>query len=437
MYRILLFSLFFLFASQMNVEAAKKKPFSSQADAEQYLTTHYNRGCRFFNQENWRSAMDEFEKVIHFFPHSTEAAEAYYFLGICYFQKNEFDFANKAFSNYLTASVEPPYFEDAVYYKFCIAEHFRLGKRRRPLTYRYFPKWLPGETLALTIYDEVAIALPNHELTLSALYAKGQLLQKMGDFHEAIDTYQILIRRFPRHELTPSFYLNIAESYCQQSLYEFQNPDLLALAELNVRKFEEDFPRDERISLAEGYVCRMKEMYAKGLCDVGCFYERVGQPEAAVIYYESSMNEFPDTSVARYCKGRLRSLGRLVEPEEDRSCMTIEQETSEDAPSPGFEGLNMTDFSENNDQQLILFQSEEGNGMEQMPQEPVAYPYQTDGYNPSLAQEESWGGNGYMQSQPIEIPVYMEEKEETPVPYYLHYSLLKKRQTQEKRHSHH
>jgi hypothetical protein len=97
----------------------------------------------------------------------------------------------------------------------------------------------------------------------------------------------------------------------------------------------------------------------------------------------------------------------------------------------------MTDFSENNDQQLILFQSEEGNGMEQMPQEPVAYPYQTDGYNPSLAQEESWGGNGYMQSQPIEIPVYMEEKEETPVPYYLHYSLLKKRQTQEKRHSHH
>ncbi|MBA2367417.1 MAG: tetratricopeptide repeat protein [Candidatus Protochlamydia sp.] len=298
------------------VYASKTRPFCSEAEAQKYLRVHFNRGCKHYNSKNWSSAADEFEKVIYFFPNSDEAAEAHYFLGVIYFQMKEFDFANCSFSKYLTASIEPPFYEDAVYYKFCIAEHFRLGKKRRPLTYRYFPKWLPGETLALSIYDEVVVALPNHDLTVAALYAKGQLLHKMGNFHDAIDTYQTLIRRFPKNELTPDCYLKIAESYCKQSLYEFQNPDILALAELNVRKFKEEFPRDEKIETAEGYVCRIKEMYAKGLCDVGLFYERMCQPEAAIIYYKSSIEEFPDTYVAKFCRRRLICLGRPFEDEE-------------------------------------------------------------------------------------------------------------------------
>jgi hypothetical protein len=141
----------------------------------------------------------------------------------------------------------------------------------------------------------------------------------MGNFRDAVDTYQMLIKRFPKNELTPDCYLKIAESFCQQSLYEFQNPDILALAELNVRKFKEEFPRDEKTETADGYVCRIKEMYAKGLCDVGLFYERMGQPEAAIIYYQSSIEEFPDTNVAKYCRRRLACLGRPFEDEEGPS----------------------------------------------------------------------------------------------------------------------
>ncbi|CUI17587.1 conserved hypothetical protein [Candidatus Protochlamydia naegleriophila] len=289
--------------------ASKAKPFTCQDEADRYLIQHYNCGCHHYNRKEWRQASNEFEKVIHFFPDSEEAAEAYYYLGICFFEMKEYDFSNQAFSNYITASTQPSFFEDAVYYKFCIAEHFKRGKKRRPLTYRYFPKWLPGQTLALTIYDEVVVALPNHDLTVCALYSKAELLQKMENYREAIDTYQTLIRRFPKHEMTPTCYLKIAESYCQQSVYEFQNPDILALAELNARKFKEEFPRDEKVEEAEGYVSRIKEMYAKGLCDVGLFYERMSQPGAAAIYYQSSIEEFPETRVADFCRARLKCLG--------------------------------------------------------------------------------------------------------------------------------
>lgn len=297
------------------VYASKSKPFSCQEDAERYLIGHYKQACRYYREGNWRYAADEFEKVIHFFPASEEAIQASYYLGVCFYEMKEYDFANTEFSNYIKAAAQPAFFEEAVAYKFDIAEHFKCGKKRRPFKMRYFPKWISGQSLALVIYDEVVVALPNHELAVSALYAKADLLQSMGNYREAVDAYQTLIRRFPRHERVPECYLRIAQAYCLQSAYEFQNPDILAFAELNVRKFRDEFPRDERVEEAEGYVRRIKEMYAKGLCDIGLFYERKGKPDAAAIYYQSSIEEFPDTQVADFCRSRLLCLGYPNEEE--------------------------------------------------------------------------------------------------------------------------
>lgn len=293
-----------------DLQAAKlKKHFKTEEDADNYLTMHYNLGCKHYNAKEWRSAANEFEKVIYFFPSNDAAADAAYYLAVCYFEMKEYDFANREFSNYLKASNHPAFFEDAVYFKFCIAEHFKAGKKKRPMEMRYLPKWVSAHELALTIYDEVVAALPNHELTIQALYSKADLLYRMGEYRDCIDTYQTIIRRFPKNEIVPICYLNIAEAYYQQSRYEFQNPDILALAELNLRKFKDEFPRDDRVEIAESSFCRIKELYAKGLCDLGLFYERMEHPEAAAIYYQSSIEEFPDTHVAEFCYSRLVRLG--------------------------------------------------------------------------------------------------------------------------------
>ncbi len=297
----------------------KSKYFKSEEEANCYLTKRYNLGCKYYNRENWRGATSEFEKVIFYFPDSDAAAEASYYLAVSYFEMKEYDFANEEFSNYLKASQHPTFFEDAVRYKFCIAEHFKGGKKKRPFKMRYLPKWVSAQDSALIIYDEVVAALPNHELAIQALYSKADLLKKMGEYRNCIETYQIMIRRFPKNDIVPICYLNIADAYVQQSRLEFQNPDILALAELNVRKFRDDFPRDERVTIAEEAVWCIKEMYAKGLCDLGLFYERTGQPDAAAIYFQSSIEEFPDTRVAKFCRSRLISLGYVEE--ESVSCL--------------------------------------------------------------------------------------------------------------------
>lgn len=313
--------------SPLQLQASKSKPFISQEEADAYLTSHYNRGCYHYNRQEWRRASTEFEKVIYFFSDSDEAADAAYYLAICYFEMKEYDFANTEFSNYLKASNQPAFFEDAVQFKFCIAEHFKLGKKRRYFKIRYCPKWATDKELALTIYDEVVAALPNHELAVRALYSKADLLKKMEEYRDCVETYQTLIRRFPKNEIVPACYINIAEAFYLQSRYEFQNPDLLALAELNARKFQEDFPRDERVAIAEDYVKRIKELYAKGLCDLGLFYERMKQPAAAAIYYQSAIEEFPDTCVSQFCRSRLICLGYTVNQDDDEAPICDEEET--------------------------------------------------------------------------------------------------------------
>lgn len=302
-----------LFSPSLHALKPRAKYFKSQEEADCYLTTHYDSGRKSYNEKEWRTAASEFEKVIFYFPSSDTAAEASYFLAVCYFEMKEYDFANEEFSNYLKASQHPAFFEDAVAFKFCIAEHFKRGKKRRPFKMRYLPKWISGQDSALVIYDEVVAALPNHELALRALYSKGELLIEMREYRDSIEAYQTIIRRFPKNEIVPACYLHIADAYVQQARLEFQNPDILALAELNVHKFQQDFPRDERVAIAEESVYRIKEMYAKGLCNLGLFYERIHQPDAAAIYYQSSIEEFPDTRVAQFCRSRLICLGYLEE----------------------------------------------------------------------------------------------------------------------------
>lgn len=301
---VVLFSCFSLF----KMEAIKPKKFPSEEAAECYLNYHYNLGSEYYNKGKWKQASTEFEKVIYFFPCSEEAADASFYLGISYFEMREYDFANESFSNYLKASKQPPYFEEAIYYKFTIAELFKCGKKRRPFQMRYLPKWTSGQEMALTIYDEIIAAFPCHELTIASMYSKAHLLSSLQLFRESIEAYQLLIRRFPKSEWVPDCYLNITKNYWEQSRIDFQNPDILGLAELNIEKFKSEFPRDERLKECECLFIAIRENFAGGFYRLGRFYERTKKESAAIIYYKSAIEQYGTTRVADLCRQRLSCL---------------------------------------------------------------------------------------------------------------------------------
>ena len=269
---------------------------------------HFRVASKAYDSSCWEEAAKNFRIITANFPGSVYAQEAYYFLGVSYYFLEEYDHANDALSEYLKVQNNPRYFQSAVEFKFAIAEQFKAGARRRPFGSRRLPKWVPGASSSLQIYNEVIAAVPCHEIAAQALISKGMLLWKWRDYHEAIEAFQMVIRRFPKYEYTPDCYLYIGKIYLEQSQYEFQNSDILALAEINLCKFERDFPREERLCEAQADLMAVKETYACGLYETGRFYERKCKPRAAVIYYNDALRQVTDKCIAQECLQRMLHL---------------------------------------------------------------------------------------------------------------------------------
>lgn len=273
--------------------------------ATEPVEEYYNKACAAFNAADWPEAALNFYIVSLNFPDTSYGHEAFFYEGICDYHLGEYDLANRKLDAYLKCQSNPKYFLEAMDYKLAIAEQFRCGAKKHVFGSAYMPKWSTGRTLALSIYDEIIAAMPNHELAAQALFSKGCLQWDLREFNDAIESFQTLVKRFPKHEYSPECFLSINKIYLAQSRLEFQNSDFVARAEINLRRFREVFPQEERIKEAAEDVTAIKEVYAKGLYDTGKFYEKIQKPNAAVIYYKKAINDFPDTNIANCCKDRL------------------------------------------------------------------------------------------------------------------------------------
>ncbi len=257
-----------------------------------------------FEAEEWRELSKEALLIINSFPNTTFSREAQYFLGVAYFKLEDYEMANYRFTDYLTAQATPKYFEEVIQYKFEIAEKFRLGAKKHLMGFKTLPKWAPAGSDAITVYDEVISALPHHDLAAHAHYGKAQIQAKTQDFRAAIESYQTLIRRFPKHPLAIESYIGIGEVYYMQSLAEYADPDYLDLAELNLRKFSEAFPSEVKVAVARQKFVEMQEYFAGDLMETARFYERTNKLGAANMYYKKIVSTYPGSQLAKQASER-------------------------------------------------------------------------------------------------------------------------------------
>ena len=259
-------------------------------------------------EKNWSEVIKNSKLVVTHYSDSAFAPDALFLLATAYFETGEYELANERFTEYLKKQTSPETFEQAIRYKFEIARRFEDGARMHLMGWQYLPKWISAKDFAIDIYDEVIATLPRHELASEALYRKASLLYELEDFKPAIEAYQALIRRFPKHHRAPESYIGIAQVYLKQCETEFKDPDFLDLAQINLGKFEEDFPTEERLHEAKAMLLSMKEKYAGELFETGQFYERTKKAQAAALYYHNIKTRYPETNAAKQAEKRLQSL---------------------------------------------------------------------------------------------------------------------------------
>lgn len=305
---VFLVSPFFSMLSEATYLFKNGKLIKSEEVATLSVQEHYGLALQCYQEKNWDELIHQSLIVIKNFSQTPFAADAYYYLGAGYFHLEEFEYANRFLTKYLKKQTAPKFFAEAIEYKFQIAEHYRKGAKKHLFGVETFPKWLGATEEAMAIYDEVITALPHHDLSAYALFGKAQLLLKEEEYKSSVETYQTLIRRFPKHPLAAESYIGISEVYLMQSQKAYPDQDFLDLAEINVRKFRSDFPGEESVVAAENLLQQMKEVYASDLYDIARFYERTKKPQAARIYYTRIQLKYPETEVAVLAEKRLNRL---------------------------------------------------------------------------------------------------------------------------------
>ncbi len=295
--------------------------FAKPTIAPQFTNTaqdFYSNILKAFQKQDWRDLIFNAKCLFNYFPNSPFASEASYYQGVAYFVVHDYDFANQAFSRYLKNEATPKFFDDAINYKYLIAMKFQKGHKRHLMGAARLPKWLPAKDEALEIYDEIITALPRHDLAARSLFQKGVLLASFQDYKASIDSYQTLIRRFPKHELSPDSYLGISDVYLKQCQEEFPDPDILDLVQVNLEKFTKSFPGEPRIKDAEKTLDDMRNFFAKDLYQVGDFYERTKKFGAAEIYYTTLISQYPKTKYAEKARKHIKSVKKKKEKAESK-----------------------------------------------------------------------------------------------------------------------
>jgi len=269
---------------------------------------HYAAMIDHYQNENWQKLAYKCQDLIADFPDSPFAREGLYYLGVAYYKLGEYEFANQSFSDYLKEELTAKFFAQVIRFKFEIAQAFEEGARTHLFGWHRMPKWLPAYDQAIAIYDEVITTMPRDDLAAQSLYRKGMLHLRMEEYKISVEAFSTLIRRFPKHPLSPEAYLGIANVYLTQCEKEFPDSDRLDLAEINLRKFRYHFPGEPRLADGENLLLSMKEGLAEDLLEIAEFYERTKKKKAAAIYYATIVKKYPETKAATKSQERLKKL---------------------------------------------------------------------------------------------------------------------------------
>lgn len=265
--------------------------------------------------QDWWAVVDYADLISYHFPQSPFAEETAFIIGEAYFKLDQLELANEAFTSYLNHAASPKHFEEAVQYKFTIAEQFRNGVKKPLFGSHKLPRIISGKEDALQIYDDVITTLPHHEIAVQALLGKSQIQVEFEEFKPGLETLDLLIRRFPKHDLAARAYLEKSHIYLMQCKEKSLDPALLDLADVNLSKFRLAFPRESRLSEVEADLNNMKEIFAQHLFDTGKFFEKTKKIPASLIYYSKVISKYPDTNAAKIAKIKLEDLQGPVSSE--------------------------------------------------------------------------------------------------------------------------
>ncbi|MCH7525936.1 MAG: outer membrane protein assembly factor BamD [Planctomycetes bacterium] len=201
------------------------------------------------------------------------------------------------------------YAEEALVEDFNIAEVFLSGVRRKLWGMRL----LKADETGLEILDRISTDYDGTAIAEKAIKTKADYFYRRGDFSLAELEYARLVREFPQSRYTRYAMRRSADAALASFGGVCFDDAPLIEAEERFKLYMERFPGAAQ---QEGVGLRLNEIREKRAAkelEIGRYYERAKQHAAAVFYYRSAMENWPESIAANKAASALESISDFTE----------------------------------------------------------------------------------------------------------------------------
>jgi len=257
----------------------------------------------FYDEKKYEDAKREFKKLLRTYPKSFEASESQYYLGLVEEEQGNLYKAYLAYQKVIDKYPFSQRIQEIIEREYKIGEAFMSGEKRKAMGVP-----LPVENPSIEIFTKVIENSTYGPLAAKTQYKLGLVLKSLLRYYEAEEAFNKVISNYPDSEWVEAAKYQIAS--CRAAVSRGPDYDQGAAKEAK-EKFEE-FVREHPDAIlsrdAEKNIEQLKEKEAESNYDIGRFYEKQKAYEAAKIYYNDIIYNYPHSVWAARALERMQVL---------------------------------------------------------------------------------------------------------------------------------
>jgi len=256
----------------------------------------------FFQEGNYKKAKAELEKLVHYYPKALEAAEAQYYIGVCWNELNE---PYEAFKSYEKVISKYPFSERI---NEIIEKEYKIGEFLLEEGVSFWEYVSGREHPVIEIFRAVIENAPYSEYAPASYYKIGLFLKQMNNFPEAKEEFEKIIAEYPQSKWVERAQYQVALCEYNESLMPDYDQRPTETATEKFEEFVKANPETELTKEAQKKIDKLKEKDAEHNFNIAKFYERQKALESAEIYYRYVIRTYPQSPWADKALERLQEI---------------------------------------------------------------------------------------------------------------------------------
>lgn len=261
----------------------------------------------FYQQKDYKKALQEYGKLIQHYPKSREAPQAQLGIGQCYEGLNN---EYRGFQEYQKIIEKYPFSDLAPE---VIERQYKVGEKllQNPSKSQFIMTITGGEYDVIDVFRTVIKNAPYGKYAAVSQYKIGLYLSEKKMYQEARDEFEKVVNDYPESEwVKPAKYQIAVVDAARSSGAQYEQAVTKAAKE-EFEEFTKSYPDAQLSEKARAELAALNNKEAENNFVVAKFYLKNKKYEAAKIYYNTVVDEYPDTPWAAKAKAELLLIEKL------------------------------------------------------------------------------------------------------------------------------